>query len=404
MDIKKDNQEVAIKVSSISKDFVLPHESANSIKSRLINFRKRGYEIQHVLKNLTFEVKKGEFLGIVGRNGSGKSTLLKILAGIYTPTSGSIEVNGKLTPFIELGVGFNPELSGRDNVFLNGALLGFTRKEMEGFYDEIVEFAELERFMDQKLKNYSSGMQVRLAFSIAIRANTDILVLDEVLAVGDEAFQRKCFAYFAELKRNNKTVILVTHSMDSVQQFCDRAILIDKGHKMIAGSPLEISQIYRELNDESGVTVNRNTKQIDKPIGSKYVDAKVECTKNDRSIVFDILLSPRLPIDDPVFAFGLYRDNGEPVYRWASDEKLHGDFDLKRERKIRIKIDDILPVGEFVASIFIKKKDRTVDYAVFNEVVKFKSVNTTPHVRNVLWRIPDEVSIDDKEISGVHRR
>ncbi|TYK89097.1 ABC transporter ATP-binding protein, partial [Streptococcus pyogenes] len=151
---------------------------------------------------------------------------------------------GKLVPFIELGVGFNPELTGRENVFMNGALLGFSRDEVAAMYDDIVSFAELHDFMDQKLKNYSSGMQVRLAFSIAIKAKGDILILDEVLAVGDEAFQRKCFDYFAQLKREHKTVILVTHSMEQVQRFCNKAMLIDKGHHMEVGTPLEISQIY----------------------------------------------------------------------------------------------------------------------------------------------------------------
>src|SRR6185369_1020349 len=157
------------------------------------------YERQQVLKQVSFEIKKGEFFGIVGRNGSGKSTLLKLLAGIYVPDKGYIQVNGSLTPFIELGVGFNPELTGRENIFLNGALLGFDHKKVESIYDSIVDFAELHRFMDQKLKNYSSGMQVRLAFSIAIQAKTDILVLDEVLAVGDADFQRKCLQYFTQL-------------------------------------------------------------------------------------------------------------------------------------------------------------------------------------------------------------
>lgn len=250
--------DIAIKVNKVSKTFILPHEKNNSVKSAFINFykKKKGYEKQQVLKDISFEIKKGEFFGIVGRNGSGKSTLLKLISQIYTPDSGDITINGKLTPFIELGVGFNPELSGRENVFLNGALLGFNRKEMDAMYDEIVAFAELERFMDQKLKNYSSGMQVRLAFSIAIRANTDILVLDEVLAVGDEAFQRKCFQYFAELKKNKKTVILVTHDMDSVQRFCTRALLIDKGHKTVDSTPRKIAQIYRELNFEEGAKAN----------------------------------------------------------------------------------------------------------------------------------------------------
>jgi ABC-2 type transport system ATP-binding protein len=249
------DNDIAISVSNVSKSFKIPHEQGNSLKSKLINFRKRGYEVQHALSDVSFDVKKGEFFGIVGRNGSGKSTLLKMLSGIYTPDSGSIEVNGKLTPFIELGVGFNPELSGRDNVFLNGALLGFTRKEMADMYDDIVEFAELERFMDQKLKNYSSGMQVRLAFSIAIRANTDILVLDEVLAVGDEAFQRKCNEYFAEVKRSDKTVVLVTHDMSAVRKYCDRAILIHDSEVTVSGSPEDVANEYSKENLAVNVSI-----------------------------------------------------------------------------------------------------------------------------------------------------
>lgn len=245
---KKNKSQAALKISDLHKSFRLPYESQNSLKGRLINFRKRGYETQKVLKGISFEVNKGDFFGIVGRNGSGKSTLLKLLAGIYTPNRGSVEVNGKLTPFIELGVGFNPELSGRDNVFLNGALLGFTRAEMEEKYDDIVAFAELERFMDQKLKNYSSGMQVRLAFSIAIRADADILVLDEVLAVGDEAFQQKCFQYFADLKRDKKTVVLVTHDMASVQRFCNRAMMIENGEIVMIGSPAHVAGKYTLSN------------------------------------------------------------------------------------------------------------------------------------------------------------
>jgi ABC-type polysaccharide/polyol phosphate transport system ATPase subunit len=240
--------DLAINISHLSKGFKLPHERQNTLKGALVNFSKRGYERQHVLEDLSIEVKKGEFLGILGRNGSGKSTLLKTLSGIYTPDKGSITINGKLTPFIELGVGFNPELSGRDNVFLNGALLGFSRREVAKMYDDIVSFAELERFMDQKLKNYSSGMQVRLAFSVAIQANTDILVLDEVLAVGDEAFQRKCYDYFNELKANGKTVILVTHDMSAVRRFCTRALVLNAGKVIYDGDTESATDVYRNLN------------------------------------------------------------------------------------------------------------------------------------------------------------
>ena len=244
---------VAIKVNHVSKTFKLPHEKQTSVKGALISFfrgNKRSYEKQEALKDISFEIKQGEFFGIVGRNGSGKSTLLKMLAGIYTPSQGNIQVNGKLTPFIELGVGFSPELTGRENVFLNGALLGFNRKEMDAMYDEIVEFAEIERFMDQKLKNYSSGMQVRLAFSIAIRAQSDILLIDEVLAVGDTAFQRKCFEHFVKLKREKRTVVLVTHDMGAVERFCDKAVVIDKGVFRGLFDPQDAATLYEKINNE----------------------------------------------------------------------------------------------------------------------------------------------------------
>jgi ABC-2 type transport system ATP-binding protein len=219
-------KEIAIEVKDVSKSFKLPTEASNSIKNIFVNRIRgvKGYKKQEVLKGVSFTVEKGDFFGIVGRNGSGKSTLLKLISGIYMPDGGAIKINGSMVSFIELGVGFNGELTGRENVYLNGALLGFSVQEIDEMYDEIVEFAELREFMDQKLKNYSSGMQVRLAFSCAIRAKSDILILDEVLAVGDEAFQRKCFSYFAKLKKDKKTVVLVTHSMDSVQQFCNRAL------------------------------------------------------------------------------------------------------------------------------------------------------------------------------------
>lgn len=242
------NSDVAIKVHNIHKSFKLPTERAWGLKQAIFNRLRgvKGYTEFHVLKGINFEVKKGEFLGIVGRNGSGKSTLLKIMSGIYTPEQGKIKINGTLVPFIELGVGFNHELTGRENIYLNGAMLGFSNAEMDKMYDEIVEFAELGDFMDQKLKNYSSGMQVRLAFSIAIRARGDILILDEVLAVGDAAFQKKCNDYFESL-RGEQTVVLVTHSMENVKKFCDRAILIEGGKIMKEGKPAEVAEAYEGL-------------------------------------------------------------------------------------------------------------------------------------------------------------
>jgi ABC-2 type transport system ATP-binding protein len=201
-----------------------------------------------VLDGVSFDIHKGDFFGIIGRNGSGKSTILKLIAGVYSPNSGEIAINGGLTPFIELGVGFNPELSGRDNVFLNGALLGFNRKQMNAMYDDIVEFAELEPFMDQKIKNYSSGMQVRLAFSIAIKAENDILMFDEVLAVGDANFQEKCLEQFIKYKKEGKTIVLVTHDMGSIRRFCNRVALLDHGKLEFIGDPEGAIKKYDELN------------------------------------------------------------------------------------------------------------------------------------------------------------
>ena len=249
----KSDSDTVIKVENLHKSFKLPTERSSSLKQAIINVLHgvKGFKKQRVLKGIDLEVKKGDFVGIVGRNGSGKSTLLKILAGVYYPEKGEVTINGNLIPFIELGVGFNPDLTGRENVYLNGALLGFSNKEMDAMYDEIVRFAELEEFMDQKLKNFSSGMQVRLAFSIAIKAQGDILVLDEVLAVGDEAFQNKCNQFFDRIKKDkSKTVILVTHSMASVRQYCNRAILVRDGKVEIDGSPEDVANSYSLENAE----------------------------------------------------------------------------------------------------------------------------------------------------------
>lgn len=246
--MSKGKSEIAISVSNVHKSFKLPTEKAWGLKQAIFNRLKgiKGYTEQQVLRGVSFDVKKGEFLGIVGRNGSGKSTLLKVISEIYYPEKGRVKINGVLIPFIELGVGFNPELTGRENVYLNGALLGFSNEQMKAMYDEIVDFAELRDFMDQKLKNYSSGMQVRLAFSIAIRAQGDILVLDEVLAVGDAEFQKKCNDYFKSL-RGNQTVVLVTHSMENVTRFCDRAILLEQGKIACEGDPKVVAEAYKDL-------------------------------------------------------------------------------------------------------------------------------------------------------------
>ena len=234
---------------SVSKSFTVPEEKRHTLKERVLHPRHR---VRHqtfvALKDINFEVQRGEFFGIAGRNGSGKSTLLKCLAGIYQ-ARGDIWCRGRLSTFIELGVGFNPDMAARDNVVMNGIMLGLSPKEARKRYESVIEFAELEEFKDLKLKNYSSGMHVRLAFSVAIQVDADILMIDEVLAVGDAAFQQKCFDVFNDLRDRGKTIIFVTHDMGSLQRFCHRALLLERGNPGVPGrAPHEVSDRYLELN------------------------------------------------------------------------------------------------------------------------------------------------------------
>ncbi|HER1436635.1 TPA: ABC transporter ATP-binding protein [Streptococcus pyogenes] len=275
------NREIAVKVQHVSKTFKLPTEATKSFRTTLVNRLRgiKGFTEQHVLKDINFDVYKGDFFGIVGRNGSGKSTLLKIISQIYVPEKGQVTVDGKMVSFIELGVGFNPELTGRENVYMNGAMLGFTKDEVDDMYNDIVDFAELHHFMNQKLKNYSSGMQVRLAFSVAIKAQGDVLILDEVLAVGDEAFQRKCNDYFMERKDSGKTTILVTHDMGAIKKYCNRAVLIEDGLVKAYGEPFDVANQYSVDNTETAEDA-MNAEKIS--VSDIAKDLKVSLISNPR--------------------------------------------------------------------------------------------------------------------------
>jgi ABC-type polysaccharide/polyol phosphate transport system ATPase subunit len=282
-DIKKTEDEVAIRVANVSKTFKIPHEKHTSLKSAAINiFQKNTYEEFDALKEISFEVKKGEFFGIIGRNGSGKSTLLKILAGIYVPNKdGRITIAGKLSPFLELGVGFNPELTGRENVFLGGTILGLSRKEVAEKFDKIVKFAELEEFIDMKFSNYSSGMQVRLAFALAINARAEILLMDEVLAVGDSNFQAKCIEEFNRYKEQGKTVVLVTHDIGTVQRYCNRAMLLRNGKIVKIGSADEVGNEYMDqniLDEESRIQGEEHLEERDTTLQKKQTKKKAKIT------------------------------------------------------------------------------------------------------------------------------
>jgi len=365
----------AISVRNVSKQFRLPHEKTTTLKSHVTGFfrRRRGYEAQQALKDISFEIKKGEFFGIVGRNGSGKSTLLKILANIYQPSEGSVIVRGKLVPFIELGVGFNPELTGRENVYLNGALLGFSNKQIDSMYEDIVSFAELEKFMDQKLKNYSSGMQVRLAFSMAIRAQADILLVDEVLAVGDADFQRKCFEYFRTLKRDKKTVVFVSHDMSAVREYCDRAIMIERSKLVAEGDSEKIASKYSQLfldvkdaDSEEAATEDRwGTGDI------RYQDVKVDLS--GPHVLVKAKVIAKNEVEHIRYGLHVVAQDGQEVFATSNQLLKISDIkSVKRGEKVTItwKVLNIFNDGKF--SINLTLADATTVFDWYYDAAKFR--------------------------------
>jgi lipopolysaccharide transport system ATP-binding protein len=237
---------VAIRVEKVSKKFRIPHEKKTTLFQHLVGLVKRQYSYEEfwALRDISFEIQQGEAFGIIGRNGSGKSTLLKILAKVLYPDGGTLQMNGRVASFLELGVGFQPELTAEENVYIYGSVLGLGRREVSRCYQDIFEFAELSRFQNMKLKNFSSGMYMRLAFSVAVHADPDTLLIDEVFAVGDEAFQKKCAEKIREFKSRGKTIVFVSHALESVKSLCERSILIDAGRIISAGSTGKVVEDY----------------------------------------------------------------------------------------------------------------------------------------------------------------
>jgi len=365
------NNETIIKVENLTKVFKLPHERYSTMKQHFVNiFKPKSVEKLKALDSVSFKVKKGEFFGIIGPNGSGKSTLLKILAQIYQPTAGKIEVNGSISPFIELGVGFNPELSARDNVFLNAAILGLSKKETEERFEEIIKFSELEEFVDQKLKNFSSGMQVRLAFSIAVQAQADILLVDEVLAVGDAAFQQKCFGVFQQLKKKKKTIIFVSHDLGTIEDFCDQVLLINKGKLKFVGSPQQAVLEYLKSN-----TIESNRQKAEeiaqrKEGKTKIIKALCQDASGNTKEIFefgeDIVTYFEIKNLEPGqinFGVSIHRLDGVycfGVNTFLDDQKIKmGSSKIS----VRFKSPKLLPGSYYlVAAIFGDKKERMIDF------------------------------------------
>jgi ABC-type polysaccharide/polyol phosphate transport system ATPase subunit len=372
--------DAVIVVEHLSKAFRLPHRRYNTLKERALHpLTASGYDVLQAVDDISFNVHRGEFFGIVGRNGSGKSTLLKCLAGIYNTDAGHIGVEGRLSPFIELGVGFNGELTARDNVMLNAIMLGLSRKEARKRFDKIIEFAELEQFVDLPLKNYSSGMTVRLAFAVTVEVDAGILLIDEVLAVGDASFQQKCYEQFELLKREGGTMVLVTHDMSAVQRFCDRAMLIDRGRIQKMGDPHEIALAYNELN------FGRLVQDGDPSADGRYGDhasaeikaAWFEDDAGERiqdlaqgqpcSICMDVQF--HVAMDEPVFAFQLRNEPRHTVFATSSDWRLDGvgSFAAGETARIVVRFDNWLAPNRYTVSPSVARRGSGADLVDLRE-------------------------------------
>jgi ABC-type polysaccharide/polyol phosphate transport system ATPase subunit len=354
--------DVAVSVDGVSKTFRLPQEQVHTLKERVVHpLRRRSFERLEALKDVSLNVGKGEFFGIVGRNGSGKSTLMKCLAGIYTADAGEIWLRGRMAPFIELGVGFNPDLTAHDNVLLNAVMLGLTPEEADARYDAIIDFGELREFQDLKLKNYSSGMQVRLAFAVMVHVDADLLLIDEVLAVGDAAFQQKCYDVLHQAKRDGRTILLVTHDMDQVQRFCDRAMLLERGDLVCIGDSRDVARRYLDLNfapRDAGVRALALEERAGSDTGrAMVVDAWVQDREGVRTEALEqgascaLCMRVRFLADteDPVFAFELSDPDGRAVFTGSTEwaERPAGRFTVGEAVDVAVTFDNWFAPGRY---------------------------------------------------------
>lgn len=369
---------MAIEVRELEKTFRIPSHRITSFKERAVHpFTPIEYRELRALRGLSFDVREGEFFGIVGRNGSGKSTLLKVLASIYRADAGRIRMAGRLAPFIELGVGFNPELTARENIVLNGVMMGLSQREARRRLDAVLDFGELREFVDLKLKNYSSGMMVRLAFSVMIQADADILLIDEVLAVGDAAFQQKCTNVFHEMRDAGRTVVLVTHDMTTVQGFCHRAMLLEEGELAYIGDPEEAAREYLRLNFEGADGEDGQAKDTTIPdIHARLVEAWLENGDGERianveagePIRFRAVVEARRALQSPVFGFHCINPDG--IHLFGFNRRLEveeGQPDrLEAGQRVRIAgaIENPLTPGRYLVSCWLARARDPGDYSL----------------------------------------
>ncbi|HEX6460666.1 MAG TPA: ABC transporter ATP-binding protein, partial [Thermoleophilaceae bacterium] len=358
---------VVIEVRDLEKTFRVPDQRIDSLKERATHpFTRVHYRELQAVKRISFDVRKGEFFAIVGRNGSGKSTLLKILASIYRPDAGRVRMAGRVAPFIELGVGFNPELTARENCVLNGVLMGLTRREANRRLGAVLEFAELEEFVDLQLKNYSSGMMVRLAFAVMVQADPDVMLIDEVLAVGDAAFGQKCMDVFHERRRAGRTMVLVTHDMSTVQSLCDRAMLIHDGELRYIGDPEEAALSYLRLNfGGSSMKKDDVLTPIVPDMNARIVEARlidadgrpVDNVEQLTPLRLDVTLEARRDLAEPLFGFQVRAESGETIFGFTRTLDGHGQDHVARGDRVRLigEIENRLVPGRYSLGCWIRR-------------------------------------------------
>jgi len=360
-------------VDRVTKRFAVPHIRRDTLKERALHpFSRADVTRFEALRDVSFAVQQGEFFGIVGRNGSGKSSLLKCLAGIYRADAGDIYVDGRMATFIELGVGFNPELAARDNVVMNGIMVGLHPAEARERFEHVIEFAELEEFVDLKLKNYSSGMHVRLAFSVMIQVGADILLVDEILAVGDAAFQQKCFDVFFRMRDEGKTILFVTHDMGAVQRFCHRALLLDRGEVIAIGEPKEIADRYLRLNFEGGGAgagdglggerAGNGAARVVEAWMEDESGARQSALPQGRPCAFRASVRFDRAVEDPSFSVAFVNPQRQNVFVASSVTagERSGRFEAGETAEFGVSFDNALAPGRYAVSTLVSRADAEI--------------------------------------------
>ena len=400
-------KDIVINVKNVEKSFKIYSDKGHTLKERLLFFKQRNSYIRHeVLKGVTLEIEKGEVIGLVGHNGCGKSTLLKLMTKIIYPDKGKIEISGKISSLLELGAGFHPDMTGRENIYTNASIFGLTKKEIDARLDDIIEFSELEEFIDSPVRTYSSGMYMRLAFSVAINVDADILLIDEILAVGDARFQAKCFNKMLELKKSGITIVIVSHDLGSIERLCNRAIWIEKGVITKEGNPHDIVNLYlNRIMSKEKTEGNFESIETDNRFGNKeieIVDVKI-CNFNyentnvynsNEGLIIQINYKKnKVDLKDTVVGFGIFRDDGLNCYGTNTYIDNFKKISIFENGIIEIRINELqLLRGEYFIDIslhdefglhydFIKKIKKIRVYSKLNDIGIYRIKHEFKHLK-----------------------